>query len=55
MMGKFSWRSLGVGVAFHPFFWAWDLSWKPGWGALSIDLGPFAVRLFLARPRGISE
>ena len=51
----FSWRHLGVAVAFHPFSWTWDLSWQPGWGAVCIELGPLSARLFLVRPRGISE
>lgn len=43
-------RHLGLTISVHPFFWTWDCSWQSGWGAVSLEIGPLAFRLFLAEP-----
>lgn len=46
---RWDWSYFGLTLAFHPFFWTWDFSWQPNWSALSIEIGPLAIRLGLPK------
>lgn len=42
-------KSAGIVVSFMPFFWTLDFSYQDSWHALSIEIGPLAIRILLPR------